>query len=304
MNFLSHSSPLQALHSKLFPGIELWVKRDDLLHPQISGNKSRKLKYPLLALAADPARTTVVSMGGAWSNHLHALAYAGQLLNFKTLGLVRGLRDDSHALTVTLNDCAKFGMQLRFLSRNDYRELRDNSRAWHGWTDIEPSKCLWLPEGGSSIPAVHGIAELVTEIVDVLGSPPERIIVACGTGATLTGIIAGMQNQGNIIGIAAVQNADYLHTEVRQLLALAGYPAYENFDILHHFTHGGFAKTSPTLLNFCAEFSAETQIPVEPVYTGKMFFALHQLCLAGEFKQGEKIVAIHTGGLQGNRGFS
>jgi 1-aminocyclopropane-1-carboxylate deaminase len=113
-----------------------------------------------------------------------------------------------------------------------------------------------------------------------------------------------MQGQGNIIGIAAVQNADYLHTEVQQLLALAAYPAYQNFDIFHNFTHGGFAKTTSDLLDFCAEFSAETLIPIEPIYTGKMFFALHQLCLAGEFKQGEKIVAIHTGGLQGNRGFS
>ena len=243
-------------------------------------------------------------MGGAWSNHLHALAFAGSLLGFQTLGLVRGLRDDSQALTATLNDCVQFGMQLRFLSRNDYRNLRDDSCAWQDWTDVAPSKCLWLPEGGSSISAVHGVAEMVREIVEVLGSAPQHIVVACGTGATLTGIIAGMQGQGKIIGIAAVQNADYLRTDVKQLLALAAYPSHENFDILHNFTHGGFAKTTSALLDFCAEFSAETLIPVEPVYTGKMFFALHQLCLAGEFKHGEKIVAIHTGGLQGNRGFS
>lgn len=243
-------------------------------------------------------------MGGAWSNHLHALAYAGSLLGFKTLGLVRGLRDDNHALTATLNDCVQFGMQLRFLSRNDYRELRNDTHAWKIWTDVDPSKCLWLPEGGSSIPAVHGVAELVSEIIEVLGSPPQRVLVACGTGATLAGIIAGMQGQGNIIGIAAVQNANYLRAEVQQLLALSAYPAYQNFDILHNFTHGGFAKISPALLAFCAEFSAETLVPIEPVYTGKMFFALHQLCLAGEFKPGEKVVAIHTGGLQGNRGFT
>lgn len=242
-------------------------------------------------------------MGGAWSNHLHALAYAGSLLGFQTLGLVRGLRDDSQALTATLNDCAQFGMQLRFLSRNAYRELRDNLHAWQAWTDVDPCKCLWLPEGGSSVSAVHGVAEIVSEIIGVLGSPPQRIVVACGTGATLAGIVAGMQGNGEIIGIAAVQNADYLRTDVQQLLALAAYPSHQNFNIFHNFTHGGFAKTTPDLLNFCTEFSAETLVPVEPVYTGKMFFALHQLCLAGEFKPGEKIVAIHTGGLQGNRGF-
>ncbi len=225
-------------------------------------------------------------------------------MGFQTLGLVRGLRDDSQALTATLNDCVQFGMRLRFLSRNDYRELRDNSGVWQEWTDVDPSQCLWLPEGGSSIPAVHGVAEVVSEIIEVLGSPPERIFVACGTGTTLAGIIAGMQGQGNIIGIAAVQNADYLHTEVQQLLALAAYPANQNFDIFHNFTHGGFAKTTPDLLDFCTQFSAETLVPIEPIYTGKMFFALHKLCLAGKFKRGEKIVAIHTGGLQGNRGFN
>lgn len=301
MNFLSHSSPLQKIESELFPGVDLWVKRDDLLHPEVSGNKFRKLKYSLLA--ANPAQTTLVSMGGAWSNHLHALAHAGHLLGFRTIGLVRGYPGQDQPLTATLDDCAKLGMQLHFVSRASYRELREQANRWQAWVDIDPSLCLWLPEGGNSIAAVRGVAELVTEMIEEIGEYPASIIVACGTGTTLAGIVAGMQNQGRIIGIAAVQNSQYLHAEVLQLLARAEHPFYANFEILHDFTHGGFAKTSGSLIEFCARFVADTKIPVEPVYTGKMFYALHQLCHAGKFAEGEHIVAIHTGGLQGNRGF-
>lgn len=298
MNFLSHSSPLQNIQSSLFPGIELWVKRDDLLHPHVSGNKFRKLKHTLLN--ADPTQTMLVSMGGAWSNHLHALAHAGHLLGFRTIGLVRGHMREHQALTPTLADCCELGMQLHFVSREDYRELRLNPCHWLSWIKSDPEQCLWLPEGGSNLVAVRGVAELVTELPWL----PSKIIVACGTGATLAGIAAGMQNQGQVIGIAAVQNSDYLSADVQELLKGAGHAAVTNFEILHNFTHGGFAKTSAPLMKFCDHFVADTGISVEPVYTGKMFYALHQLCLAGRFDKDERIVAVHTGGLQGKRGFS
>lgn len=301
MNFLSHSSPLQNIDSALFPGIKLWVKRDDLLHPQVSGNKFRKLKYSLLT--ADPKQTTLVSMGGAWSNHLHALAHAGDILGFRTIGLVRGYAGEDQPLTATLHDCAELGMQLHFVSRTHYRELREQENRWQAWVDTDPRPCLWLPEGGSNTAAVRGVAELVAEVIEELGSHPTSIVVACGTGATLAGIVAGMQNQGRVIGIAAVQNSQYLQDDIQLLLQSAEYPTYHNFEILHDFTHGGFAKTSTGLLEFCARFVADTKIPLEPVYTGKMFYALHQLCKAGKFSEGERVIAVHTGGLQGNRGF-
>lgn len=298
MNFLSYSSPLQHVQSTLFPDIDLWVKRDDLLHPQVSGNKFRKLKYALLT--ADPEQISLISMGGAWSNHLHALAHAGNILGFRTIGLVRTYPGEQQSLTATLSDCRALGMQLCFVSRKDYRELRDHPQHWQTWAIDDPSHYLWLPEGGSSVSAVQGVAELVAE----LPWRPSSIIVACGTGATLAGIAAGMRNQGKCIGIAAVQNSQYLQQDVTRLLAQAGYADIESFDILHDFTHGGFAKISNELMQFCTDFFAETGIPVEPVYTGKMFYALHQLCLAGHFLRGEKVVAVHTGGLQGNRGFA
>ncbi|MBR7748157.1 1-aminocyclopropane-1-carboxylate deaminase/D-cysteine desulfhydrase [Undibacterium baiyunense] len=298
MHFMSYSSPLQIIESQLFPGIALWVKRDDLLHPQVSGNKFRKLKYPLSAALLQ--RANLISMGGAWSNHLHALAHAGHLLGLKTTGLVRGLVPNNQtSLSPTLQDCQSLGMRLHFLSRLDYRELRLNPNYWQRWIETDPAEYFWLPEGGSSAEAVRGVAELIDELDWI----PDTIILACGTGATLAGIVMGMHNQGRVIGIAAVQNAGYLKSDVQQLLLAAENTHFDNFEILHQFTHGGFAKVSPTLMHFCEQFTAETDIPLEPVYTGKMFYSLHQLCISKHFKEGEKVIAIHTGGLQGNRGF-
>lgn len=293
-------SPLQEIRSSLFPGLQVRVKRDDLLHPQVSGNKFRKLKYPLLA--AQAKMPTLVSMGGPWSNHLHALAYAASLGGFSSLGLVRGLVGEKTELSATLRDCIEQGMRLKFVSRIDYRVLRDEPSAWHAhcthW-DLAPQDCLWLPEGGSSPQALQGMAELIDELPCI----PDAIILACGSGGSLAGILAGLAGRSHVTAIAAVQNADYLRAKVSALLQAAGHPAYQNFDILHQYHHGGFAKTTPELVQFCAQFSQETGIAVELVYTGKMFFALHQLALAGHFKQDAKVIAIHTGGLQGSRGF-
>jgi 1-aminocyclopropane-1-carboxylate deaminase len=316
MALLSHSSPLERISSALFPDIQLWIKRDDLLHPTVSGNKMRKLKYNLLQIG--DARPTLVSMGGAWSNHLHALAHAAKLLDFKSIGLVRGLHAAQHALNPTLSDCAAQGMQLRFVSRDDYRDLRDLAAAWRQWVSPNTEDYVWLPEGGSNSAALAGVAELVAELADDLGEElkaypscihsatevPDTIIVACGTGATLAGILAGLGGKGRVIGIAAVSNAGYLRQQVLQLLRDAGYPAYQNFEILLDYTHGGFAKTTPELMQFCALFSQTTHIQLEPVYTGKMLHALSELCRRGKFRQGERVVAIHTGGLQGLRGYS
>ena len=299
MHFLPQASPLTPISSRFFPSNTLWVKRDDLLHPTVSGNKFRKLKYPLQAIKKPT--TTLVTMGGAWSNHLHAVAHAGHSYGFPLIGFVRGLHDPTLGLTATLRDCQQLGMQLRFVSREVYRSLREEPSVWQRQFIAIPEPYFWLPEGGSAPEALHGVAEMVEEIVNELGAVPETIIVACGTGATLAGIVAGMRGRGRVIGIAVVQNAHYLHSQVIDLLRQAGYQAYQNFEIKHEFTEGGYAKISPTLQEFCHAFSAETHIPIEPIYTGKMFYALHQLFTRHYFSEREKVVAIHTGGMQGAR---
>lgn len=305
MQFIHDFSPLQALKSRFFPNLRLWVKRDDLLHPDVSGNKFRKLKYPLLALQG--FSPSLVTMGGTWSNHLHAIAHASKIAGYAVTALVRGHDDLNAPMSATLTDCKRLGMQIRFVSRVDYRALRSDPHAWHRHIKNITSSHVWLPEGGSAPAALHGVAELVDELFSCSFESedfvPTTLVVACGTGATLAGLLAGLRGRGRVLGIAAIKNAEYLHGEIASLLQQAGYPAYQNYELLTDFHHGGYAKAPDELRRFCADFSAETGIPIEPIYTGKMFYALHKLAVAGIFSPDERVVAIHTGGLQGARGF-
>lgn len=268
--------------------VQLWIKRDDLLHPIISGNKWRKLKYSLdhaLSLGMD----TLVSMGGVYSNHLHALAYVGKVLGLKTIGIVRG--EPLSVLTPTLQDALDWGMTLQFVSRTEYRTLRQY-KAFDSFPNLKPQQ-YWLPEGGAQILALKGVAELVHEI-DI---PYDTLCVPCGTGATLAGIAAAVPGNVSVIGFAALKNADFLNLDVAALMpqVLNNW----NINLLYHF--GGFAKTNTLLITFIENFESHTKIPLEPVYTGKMMYALYDLLQKGYFKPGQRIIALHTGGLQGKR---
>ena len=271
--------------------IELWMKRDDLLHPIISGNKWRKLKYSLdhaLSTGAD----TIISMGGAYSNHLHALAFAAKVVGLKTLGFIRG--EQPGTLTPTLSDMQNWGMELRFVSSFDYRRLRQY-KGCYDLPGLKPQQ-YWLPEGGAQALALKGVAELVNEIdvfYDVICAP-------CGTGATLAGIIDAVPEQVSVMGFAALKNAGFLQTDVESLLPRP----CTNWQINHNYHFGGFAKTSAELMTFIADFEYKTGIPLEPVYTGKMMYALYDLITKHSFKPGQRIIAVHMGGLQGKRGFS
>jgi 1-aminocyclopropane-1-carboxylate deaminase len=269
--------------------VELWIKRDDLLHPIISGNKWRKLKYILqhaLSLESD----TLISMGGTYSNHLHALAYVGKVLGLKTIGLIRG--EQPATLTPTLQDAQHWDMELKFVSRSDYRLLRQYKQ-WSDLPDLKPRQ-YWLPEGGAQPLALKGVAELVHEI-DIAY---DAICVPCGTGTTLAGIVNAVTTDINVIGFAALKNAAFLTADVNALLPLHTDNWHINLD--YHF--GGFAKTNAQLLAFIADFELKNQIPLEPVYTGKMLYGLYDLIKKQTFKQHQRIVAVHTGGLQGKRG--
>ena len=294
MPFPHQPSPCQPLAGALFAGCRVWVKRDDLLHAQVSGNKFRKLKYPLLALGG--RRVTLVTMGGPWSNHLHALAHAGALLDCPTVALVRGADGID---TATLDDCRQLGMRIVFVARDEYRALRAHPAQWRRHLRDAGDGHMWLPEGGSAPAALRGVAELVDELPFV----PDTVLVACGTGATLAGVLAGMQGRGRVIGVAVLKHAEYLHREIALLLRQAGYPAYDNYTLLTDCHHGGYGKAPPALRQFCREFAQDTGVPLEPVYTGKLFHALRQMAQSGFFRDDERIVALHTGGLQGARGF-
>ena len=298
MQFPSQPSPCQLLESTAFLGRAVWVKRDDLLHPEVSGNKFRKLKYQLSALEGKQA--ALVTMGGPWSNHLHALAHAAALGGWPATGLVRGAAGLDSA---TLDDCRQLGMRIQFVSREDYRQLREDPQAWRRHIAAADDSHVWLPEGGSAPAALRGVAELVDELTTELPFMPDVIMVACGTGATLAGILAGLQGRGRVVGIAVLKDAAYLHQEIARLLQEAGYPAYRNYELITDAHHGGYGKAPPELRQFCREFSQEFGLPIEPVYTGKLFHALRRLQQAQVFRPDERVLAVHTGGMQGARGF-
>ena len=268
--------------------IELWMKRDDQLHPVISGNKWRKLKF-ILDHALYSGADTIISMGGMYSNHLHALAYVGKALGLKTIAYIRG--DNPDLLTPTLVDLKAWGMELKFISRTEYRQLRQ----YKGSLDLPGLKPqqYWLPEGGAQALALNGVAELVAEIEIAY----DYLCVPCGTGATLAGLIAATEDHVSLLGFAALKNASFLNTDVSTLLKQSKSNWHINLD--YHF--GGFASTTPELLSFISAFEAKTTIQLEPVYTGKMMYALYDLISKGHFSTGQRIIAVHTGGLQGDR---
>ncbi|MGJ0491633.1 1-aminocyclopropane-1-carboxylate deaminase/D-cysteine desulfhydrase [Methylobacter sp.] len=271
-------------------GIELWVKRDDLLHPVISGNKWRKLKY-ILDHALSIGAHTLISMGGAYSNHLHALAYVGRELGLKTIGLIRGEQPDT--LNPTLVDMRNWGMELKFVSRSGYRDLR-HYKDWQDLPGIKPRQ-YWLPEGGAQTLALKGVAELVREI----DMPYDMLCVPCGTGTTLAGIIEAVPESVSVMGFAALKNAGFLTADVESLLSRP----YANWQINPDYHFGGFAQVNAGLMAFIEAFELKTHVPLEPVYTGKMLYGLYDLIAQGCFKPGQRIIAVHTGGLQGKRGF-
>jgi len=286
-------SPLVHIQDDLFQdaGVELWIKRDDLLHPIISGNKWRKLKYILdhaLTIGAD----TIVSMGGAHSNHLHALAFAGKALGLNTVAYVRGEQPSS--LNPTLQDLLDWGMELRFISRGDYRRLRVY-KAHDSLPELKSGQ-YWLPEGGATEPALKGVAEIVSEIdrdFDVLAA-------ACGTGTTLAGLLQAAPAKTKVIGVAALKGAEFLHADVEQMISLSDLQQ-RDWSILLDYHFGGFAKKTPELLAFISAFHTKHRIPLEPIYTGKALYAVYDLLIKNHFRPGQSIVVIHTGGLQGIR---
>jgi 1-aminocyclopropane-1-carboxylate deaminase len=229
-------------------------------------------------------------MGGAYSNHLHALAYVGKVLGLKTIGLVRGEQAD--LLTPTLQDMKSWGMELEFVSRSDYRLLR-RYKHWHDLPGLKPRQ-YWLPEGGAQVLALTGVAELVADIA----MPYDTLCVPCGTGTTLAGIIGAVPEPASVLGFAALKNAGFLTEEVTALLS----QPRNNWRINLEYHFGGFAKINAELCEFIEDFELKTTIPLDPVYTGKMMYALYDLIKKDYFKPGQRIIALHTGGLQGKRG--
>lgn len=292
-------SPLQEVQAEAFSrkGLRLFVKRDDLLHPHISGNKWRKLKYNLLE-ARRLGHKRLITFGGAYSNHLVAVAAAGVEFGFSTLGVVRGER--VLPLNPTLKYVEMCGMELAYVSRANFRNKTNLSILED--LKINFNNSYILPEGGTNCLALPGCAELVEEIQAQLGSAPDFLCTACGTGGTLAGLVSGLQHKGTAIGVSALKG-DFLKNEVASLLKNCSQPEQRNWRILTDYHFGGYARFTPELIGFINRFHRSHGIPLDPVYTGKLFYGIFDLAENGFFKEGDTVVLVHTGGLQGITGF-
>jgi 1-aminocyclopropane-1-carboxylate deaminase len=289
-------APLQLLTDPLLTEkhISLYLKREDLLHPTVSGNKWRKLTYNLQAAKAQ-GKTTLLTFGGAYSNHIAAVAAAGQEGGFATIGFIRG---EAHLpLNPTLTLAAAAGMQLFYLDRESYRSKSDPG-FWQELQRQYPQAYL-LPEGGTNALALQGCAEIVADIP----IPYDAICCAVGTGGTLAGIIAGLAGAQQVIGFPALKGGAFLEAGISTLVRDFTGRAYDNWHLETAYHFGGYARVKPELISFIRLFQARHQVQLEPVYTGKMMAGLFDLIRQDYFRPGTVLVALHTGGLQGLAGF-
>lgn len=298
--FSHYQSPLQFLDC--ISGIKVYIKRDDLNHPIIQGNKLRKLKYNLRD-AIDNNIDTLVSFGGAYSNHIHALAHAGALFGLKTHGFIRGDElKDPQSWSKTLQQCAEQSMQLHFLSRSDYR-LKEKASAVQSQL-AQLKHYLLLPEGGSNQLALRGSGEVVSECAQQLREKNLtlkscHLFLACGTGATYAGMYQANQQMSekfNLVGVPVLKNAKFLVNDIQQLLAHK-----EQINLCYDYHFGGYAKTTSELLSFQQSFEAQYQIKLDSVYMPKLCYAVFDLINKGYFNKNATVIIYHSGGLQGRK---
>ncbi|WP_347159539.1 1-aminocyclopropane-1-carboxylate deaminase/D-cysteine desulfhydrase [Pontibacter chitinilyticus] len=288
--------PLQQLHDPLLQErqLELWIKREDLLHPDIPGNKWRKLKYNLEE-AKRQQHNTLLTFGGAYSNHIAATAAAGREFGFQTIGLIRG--EEHLPLNPTLAFATACGMQLHYISREQYR--LKNECTFLAELREKYGQVYLLPEGGTNLLAVKGC----TEIVQDISITYDYICCAAGTGGTVAGIVAGLAGEKQVLVFPALKGGGFLRQEIEVLVQQYSGHTYSNWQLLTDYHFGGYAKVKPELLAFIQAFQKRYHIPLEPIYTGKMLYGLFDLIQQSYFPKGSRIIAVHTGGLQGNAGF-
>lgn len=271
--------------------MQLFVKREDDIHPFISGNKYRKLKYNLLEAKAKKD-TVLLTFGGAFSNHIAAVAAAGQREGLQTIGVIRGEElEDKIADNATLNFAKSCGMQFKFVSREDYRKQTDAD--FIDALKKEFGNFYLIPEGGTNILAVKGCEEILTDN-DV---EFDYVCVAVGTGGTISGVINASFPHQKVIGFPALKG-DFLKEEISK------FANSTNWQLITDYHFGGYAKVKPDLVNFINNFKADYNVPLDPVYTGKMMYGIFDLIEKGYFEKNARILAIHTGGLQGIAGMN
>ncbi|MEZ5057278.1 MAG: pyridoxal-phosphate dependent enzyme [Saprospiraceae bacterium] len=294
--FSNVTSPIQELHAPLFENkkVKVFLKREDLLDPEVSGNKFRKLKHNLIE-AANLQKSTLLTFGGAWSNHIAAVAAAGSKFGFQTIGIIRGEEPDSYS--ETLKYASQQGMQFQFVSRTEYRE-RSNAAYQASWMERYPEAFL-IPEGGTNCQAIQGVSEMVD--AEFLALNPTHTCLAAGTGGTTAGLISsGIQSQ--ILSFPVLKGG-FMEKEILKIVESCGIKPPQNLQIINAYHFGGYAKVTDELFEFMSSFEKEHRVLLDPVYTAKMIYGVFDLIKRDHFPKGSKILMIHTGGLQGRAGF-
>lgn len=284
------NSPIEEIQHPDFEQkeVQVFVKRDDLIHPYISGNKWRKLKY-ILSDAEVRKQKHLVTFGGAYSNHLLATACAAAKFNFKSTGIVRGEKQSNPTLLL----CQLFGMKLVFIDRESYQYKHELFSKYFK----QDLNAFFIDEGGAGEAALKGCSELTDELSDNY----DHIFCAAGTGTTAAGILMGIEKnqlQSKLNVIPVLKGADFLKEDI------TNFSGSNNFEFHQDYHFGGYAKTTPELFEFIKSFTRSTGILIDPVYTGKMFYAIFDLISKNEFPPQSRILAIHTGGSFGILGMT
>ncbi len=283
-------TPIQELESQLFErhGIRVLVKREDLNHPFVSGNKWWKLKYNLEeAVRLD--HDVLLTFGGAYSNHIFATAAAGRELGLKTIGIIRG--EEVLPLNHTLAFAESCGMKLHYISREAYRKKTEPG--FIEQLHHEFGNFYLIPEGGTNDLAIKGCAEFANQLQ--LEISFDYLCLSIGTGGTMAGIIEGMNSSKNLIGFSSLKGGEFLVEEIRGMTS----PEITNWSVNSDYHFGGYGKATSELKNFITEINDIHQLPLDIVYTSKMFFGVLDLITKGYFKKGSTVLVLHTGGLQG-----
>ncbi|KEQ16670.1 1-aminocyclopropane-1-carboxylate deaminase/D-cysteine desulfhydrase [Endozoicomonas numazuensis] len=297
---ISNKVPIERINTSLIRSstINLDILRLDKVHPLISGNKWFKLKYFLIN-ARSKGIKTLLSFGGAWSNHLHALAAAGYHLGFQTVGIVRGEKPANSS--AMLKDAERWGMKLIYVSRSDYRKRYEAEyhQALLKALSIASDQVVIVPEGGSGELGVRGCEDILLA-GSVQAAEYDEIWLACGTGATMAGVVRSVDSVVHVRGFPVLKGGGFLKADIQQYLKPT--ETRWSLELNHHC--GGYGKMTPELMQFILTFEQETGIPLDPVYTGKLLLALKHKAESGELLINQRLLLIHTGGLQGRRGFS
>ncbi|WP_299444252.1 pyridoxal-phosphate dependent enzyme [uncultured Aquimarina sp.] len=275
--------------------VSLFIKREDQIHDYVSGNKFRKLKYNLIE-AQKLGFETILTFGGAYSNHIAATAAAGKIVGLQTIGVIRGeelAKDLNH--TLSENDTLRFAtdnrMKLKFVSRANYKEKASESFLEELKKEFGSFYCI--PEGGTNVLAVKGCEEILTTRDEIF----DYICCAVGTGGTISGIINASVGHQNIIGFPALKGS-FLSEEIEK------YTRKTNWNLIEEYHFGGYGKINLELIEFINKFREEQNIALDPIYTGKMMYGLFDRIKNGAFTKNTRILAVHTGGLQGIAGMN